>query len=147
MEIQNDIAYFIKYHRDKSGMTQAELAKRAGVGLRFVRELEQGKGSLRIDKINQVLSLFGYKMFPGDNRIFDPYELQIKYVGKPVHILLKDRTELYGIILGPANEDKEVKTWQFVSNNDAIRYKNSEDPKLVREIQHALIENIEYQQE
>jgi len=32
---------------------------RAGVGLRFVRELEQGKKTLRLDKVNQVLALFG----------------------------------------------------------------------------------------
>lgn len=45
-------------------MTQYELAHNAGVGLRFVRDLEQGKQTLRLDKINQVLSLFGYKMGP-----------------------------------------------------------------------------------
>lgn len=41
------------------GLTQEELASKAGVGLRFVRDLEQGKKTLRLDKVNQVLSLFG----------------------------------------------------------------------------------------
>jgi len=45
-------------------MTQRDLAHNAGVGLRFVRDLEQGKQTLRLDKINQVLALFGYKMGP-----------------------------------------------------------------------------------
>lgn len=41
------------------GLTQEELASKAGVGLRFVRDIEQGKKTLRLDKVNQVLSLFG----------------------------------------------------------------------------------------
>ena len=45
--------------RRETGLTQVDLSEKAGVGLRFVRELEQGKESLRLDKINQVLSLFG----------------------------------------------------------------------------------------
>jgi y4mF family transcriptional regulator len=43
-------------------LTQEELAKRSGVGLRFVREVEQGKATVRMDKVNQVLALFGYDL-------------------------------------------------------------------------------------
>lgn len=50
---------FIKEKRKQLNLTQPELAERAGVGLRFVRELEQGKQSVRLDKVNQVLALFG----------------------------------------------------------------------------------------
>ncbi len=45
-------------------LTQPELAERAGVGLRFLRELEQGKKNLRTDKVNQVLNLFGQTLGP-----------------------------------------------------------------------------------
>jgi y4mF family transcriptional regulator len=45
--------------RKAAGLTQVELANRAGVGLRFLRELEQGKPTVRMDKVNQVLALFG----------------------------------------------------------------------------------------
>lgn len=55
---------FIKTKRSEAGLTQPELAEKAGVGLRFVREMEQGKETLRLDKVNQVLSLFGYEMGP-----------------------------------------------------------------------------------
>lgn len=55
---------FIKEKRKKAGLTQPELAEKAGVGLRFVRELEQGKETLRLDKVNQVLRLFGCEMGP-----------------------------------------------------------------------------------
>lgn len=54
-----NIASFVKERRKQLKLTQTELAMRAGVGLRFVRELEQGKSTLRLDKVNQVLALFG----------------------------------------------------------------------------------------
>jgi y4mF family transcriptional regulator len=46
------------------GLTQRDLADRAGVGVRFIRDLEQGKSTLRLDKVNQVLALFGHRMEP-----------------------------------------------------------------------------------
>jgi y4mF family transcriptional regulator len=49
----------LKERRKAVGLTQEELAFKAGVGLRFIRDLEQGKKTLRLDKVNQVLSLFG----------------------------------------------------------------------------------------
>jgi y4mF family transcriptional regulator len=54
-----DFSKTIVAMRKSAGLTQVELAKRAGVGLRFVRELEQGKRTVRLDKVNQVLGLFG----------------------------------------------------------------------------------------
>jgi y4mF family transcriptional regulator len=53
------LSQFVKSKRKEIRLTQPELAERAGVGLRFLRELEQGKDSLRLDKVNQVLALFG----------------------------------------------------------------------------------------
>ncbi|MDX1910596.1 MAG: helix-turn-helix transcriptional regulator [Saprospiraceae bacterium] len=58
------IAEFVKIRRKKLGLTQAELSRKAGVGLRFVRELEQGKITLRVDKVNQLLGLFGHELLP-----------------------------------------------------------------------------------
>lgn len=55
------LADFVKEKRKSVKLTQPELAEKAGVGLRFIRELEQGKQSLRLDKVNQVLQLFGYE--------------------------------------------------------------------------------------
>ncbi len=56
------LATFVKTRRKAVKLTQQELAEKAGVGLRFVRELEQGKPSLRLDKVNQVLQLFGHEV-------------------------------------------------------------------------------------
>lgn len=55
---------FVKEKRRLAGLTQPELAEKAGVGLRFIRELEQGKNTLRLDKVNQVLQLFGHQIGP-----------------------------------------------------------------------------------
>ncbi|UOE39949.1 helix-turn-helix transcriptional regulator [Chryseobacterium suipulveris] len=56
------LSLFIKEKRKQLKLTQPELAERAGVGLRFIREMEQGKKTLRLDKVNQVLALFGSEM-------------------------------------------------------------------------------------
>lgn len=55
---------FVKSKRKYLGYTQVQLAMRAGVGLRFLRELEQGKKTLQMDKVNKVLYLFGHELNP-----------------------------------------------------------------------------------
>ncbi|MBF0593552.1 MAG: helix-turn-helix transcriptional regulator [Candidatus Omnitrophica bacterium] len=57
-----DIGKAMQELRKKSGLDQIEFAKRAGVGLRFVRELEQGKITVRLDKVSQVLDFLGYHL-------------------------------------------------------------------------------------
>ena len=53
------LSKYVKAMRKEYNLTQVDLSEKAGVGLRFVRELEQGKQTLRIDKVNQILNLFG----------------------------------------------------------------------------------------
>ena len=55
----------IKTERKKAGLTQEAFALRSGLGLRFVRELEQGKETVRLDKVNQALAMFGMETVPG----------------------------------------------------------------------------------
>lgn len=52
----------IKVLRKKANLTQEEFSKRVGVGLRFIRDLEQGKSSVRMDKVNQVLEFLGHHL-------------------------------------------------------------------------------------
>lgn len=59
------IGDYIKEERKKAGLTQEEFALRSGLGLRFVRELEQGKNTVRLDKVNQALAMFGCEAVPG----------------------------------------------------------------------------------
>lgn len=54
----------VKLLRKQHGLTQEQLALKSGVGLNFVREMEQGKATVRLDKVNQVLHLFNYEMAP-----------------------------------------------------------------------------------
>ena len=61
----NKIGNYIKEERKKAGLTQEEFAMRSGLGLRFVRELEQGKETVRMDKVNQALALFDCETVPG----------------------------------------------------------------------------------
>ena len=61
----NKIAEFIKTSRKAAGLTQEEFALRSGLGLRFVRELEQGKETVRMDKVNIALSMFDMEAVPG----------------------------------------------------------------------------------
>lgn len=58
------LSQFVNEMRKKYRLTQVDLSRRSGVGLRFVRELEQGKSTLRLDKVNQVLELFGAECQP-----------------------------------------------------------------------------------
>lgn len=54
----------VKRLRKQYGLTQTQLALKSGVGLNFIREMEQGKATVRLDKVNQVLLLFNYEMAP-----------------------------------------------------------------------------------
>ena len=62
--MSNTLSTYIKEMRKQFGLTQVDLAAKSGVGLRFVRELEQGKETLRLDKVNQLLLLFGHEVGP-----------------------------------------------------------------------------------
>ena len=63
--IMNKIAEFIKENRKAAGLTQEEFAVRSGLGLRFIRVLEQGKVTVRMDKVIVALSMFDMEPVPG----------------------------------------------------------------------------------
>lgn len=67
--MKQNLGTFVKQRRKRLKLTQRDLADRAGVGLRFVRELEQGKATLRMDKVNQILALFGHHLGPVPDRL------------------------------------------------------------------------------
>jgi len=63
-QIPMTLSGFLKNKRKQLNLTQQQLSDKAGVGLRFIRDLEQGKTTLRMDKVNQVLKLFGQELGP-----------------------------------------------------------------------------------
>lgn len=62
----NLLSEFVRKKRHEAKLSQVDLAAKAGVGLRFIRDLEQGKKTLRTDTLNKVLSLFGKCVGPVD---------------------------------------------------------------------------------
>lgn len=78
------ISVFLKDFRKRSRLTQPMFAKKTGVGLRFIRELEQGKETVCLQKLNQVLSHFNYEMYPVRKRT------KLPYTGPIEKIRLKD---------------------------------------------------------
>ena len=58
----NNLSTTVKMLRKQYNLTQEELSLKSGVGLRFVRDLEQGKETLRLDKVNQLFDFFNYVM-------------------------------------------------------------------------------------
>lgn len=141
-----EIATFLKYHRKKLNLTQKELADKAGVGIRFIREIEQGKQTLQLDKVNQVLSLFGFCVSPTKLHI-DPYFIFWNFFNKAIKITLNNKIIKYGIIIKELfdKNGNNIVAWEFVSNNNAIKYQKNEDDKLIETILHSDIQNIEEQ--
>lgn len=62
VDAMNNLSTTVKMLRKQYNLTQEELSLKSGVGLRFVRDLEQGKETLRLDKVNQLLDFFNYEM-------------------------------------------------------------------------------------
>jgi y4mF family transcriptional regulator len=142
----NNLSAFIKYHRKKRKLSQEQLASNAGVGLRFVREIEQGKETLQLDKVNQVLSLFGFNLYPSRPKV-DAYEVYWKYLNKAVQIELFNKVIKSGMLVKEIIDQTENKIsgWQFVSMNHAVKYLQKPDEKLTEIILHSDIYSIEEQ--
>jgi y4mF family transcriptional regulator len=142
----NNVSSFIKYHRKRTGLTQQELADKAGVGIRFIRDMEQGKESLQLDKVNQVLALFGTGLSPVKIQV-DAYEINRNFVNKAVKITLVNKAIKYGMIIGEIYDpaEKLITAWKFVPNSNAIRYLQKKDKELIEIIEHSTIQNIEEQ--
>lgn len=143
LSTENHIANFVKYSRQKAKMTQEKLAEKAGVGLRFVRDLEQGKSTLRLDKVNQVLQLFGFILSPAPQRKKDAFEILRNHFNRNVIVQLKNKKSLVGFLIEPIYTHHEVTGWRFVSNNNARQYGETKKPELVETINHADVDNVE----
>ena len=143
MNYQDHIGNFVKYNRSKLKLTQEELAQKAGVGLRFIRELEQGKATLRMDKVNQVLDLFGFTLAPKSQRLADAYEILTLFFDKEIHVHLRNKTILIGFFTEAVYEGPEVRAWKFVDKNNAVEYRKTSNAELVQMILHADIEKVE----
>lgn len=62
------LSEFVKHKRKEVNLTQEEFAERAGVALTVIRKIEQGKENLNLEKVNQVLKMFGHTLAPVNAR-------------------------------------------------------------------------------
>ena len=136
----NRISTFVKYNRIRLQMTQSDLAQKSGVGLRFIRELEQGKASLRLDKVNQVLALFGHTIAPAVITQLDPYEILLHYVSKNVTIQLNTKKTVHGLLTGPVYDHNQLTGWRL--NTASTKNKAHKNPAAEEIIPHAVIQTI-----
>jgi y4mF family transcriptional regulator len=143
MEEDKSLTYFVKYMRNKTGLTQNDLAQKAGVGLRFIRDLEQGKQTLRMDKVNQVLALFGHRVSAETSRKKDQWEIIMNHLNRSVQIYLTDRTVVMGVLLNYKMNDQKVESWEFVPTGKALKYRDTKDESLIEVIDNDKLLNVE----
>jgi y4mF family transcriptional regulator len=137
------ISSFLKYNRSKLGLKQEELAKRAGVGIRFLRELEQGKESLKMDKVNQVLRFFGYCLSPVAEKTPSPYSIQLNGTQKKIKLYLGKNKWISGTLVGFQTKNGQVLRWKIVADEFLKEYKRTNHPSLVQFAEHVDIEKWE----
>ena len=141
----SNIAAFIKYHREKLKLTQEQLADMAGVGIHFVRNLEQGLSALKLDKVNQVLKVFGHRLSITSDNI-DPYHVWFNFLNKPVKITKKNKEEVFGFIVQELRDkNSEIVAWKLVLNSNALEWRKQHGDALTVEIKHKDIAEIELQ--
>lgn len=137
------IAAFVKFNREKLGITQVELAEKTGTGIRFIRDLEQGKPSIRLDKVDKVLALFGHRLAPVSESI-DPYQLWYAYKEKAVEVTLTDRTKRQGFLMKEIRDaHNSIVGWLLVPFPSILEWMRSEDEKFAIRINQNDMENIE----
>jgi y4mF family transcriptional regulator len=143
MNSLSELSAFVKYNRGKLDLTQEEIAEMTGVGIHFIRDIEQNKASLRMDKVNQVLELFGYKLGPVISAM-DPYKIWMSMRDKPVRILTKDRIRKEGFLMGEIRDEKgRIAAWKLLPLPWALAYRQKANEMLLIQIQQDEIENIE----
>ncbi len=142
METPTNIAAFVKFNREKLKLTQEKLAEISGVGIHFIRNLEQNRAGLRFDKVNQVLAVFGFHLAPSANA-HDPWQIWKDFLGQPVRILKYDGKEVIGFLMEPVRDEKSnIVAWQVLPNPLALEWKETKNNSLYVEVKQADIKEI-----
>ncbi|MBQ0059153.1 MAG: nucleotidyltransferase domain-containing protein [Lachnospiraceae bacterium] len=112
--MNKSLAEYIKTKRKASGMTQDEFSNAVGVGIHFIRDLEQGKETVRLDKVNKVLAYWGESLFPGNDGLtiemdyFDEDQFRKRmraYQGLNEHVIKLTETESVPMLKGLMQDD------------------------------------------
>jgi y4mF family transcriptional regulator len=143
MNNPNSISAFIKYNREKLKLTQEMLADKTGVGIHFIRDIEQGKSSLRLDKLNKVLAIFGHRMAPVPDAI-DAFQLWYAYKDKAVEIMLKDKRSISGFLVEEIRDERNsIVAWKLVPFPHILQWQSEKSDTWIEIIRHQDIDHIE----
>jgi y4mF family transcriptional regulator len=143
MDKLNSIAAFIKYNREKLNLTQEMLADKTGVGIHFIRNIEQGKPTLKLEKLDKVLAIFGYRMAPVPNTI-DAFQMWHLYKDKAVEIVLKDKRSISGFLVEEIRDERNtIAAWKLVPFPNILQWQLEKGDKWVEIIRHQDIDHIE----
>ena len=137
------ISNFVRYNRNRFKLKQEELAEKTGVGLRFLRELEQGKKSLRMDKVEQVLHFFGHRISSLPEEIMDANAILLNGLQKKIKIDSGRDGIFSGIIIGFRIKNHQILHWLIVSEDKLKEYKTTKHPSNLTFVVHADIKNWE----
>ncbi len=141
----SNIAAFVKYHREKQKLTQEQLAEMTGLGIHFIRDLEQGRSKLRLDKVNEVLSFFGFHLGPNVNAN-DPWQIWHRFINKAVTITKTNKQQVVGFLMSEIRDEKSnIIAWKVLPNPSALEWKKSKDDALLVEVKQNEIADINYQ--
>jgi y4mF family transcriptional regulator len=145
MKAISNIAAFVKYHREKQKITQEQLAEMTGLGIHFIRDLEQGRSKLRLDKVNEVLSFFGFHLGPNVNAN-DPWQIWHKFIKQAVIITKTNKQQVAGFLMSEVRDEKSnIIAWKVLPNPSALEWKKSKDDALFVEVKQNEIADINYQ--
>lgn len=135
-------AAFVKYHREKQQLTQEQLAEMTGVGIHFIRDLEQGRSKLRLDKVNDLLSFFGFHLGPVANTI-DPWRMWHTFINKAVKITKTNKKQVEGFLMREVRDEKSnIIAWKVLPNPRALEWKEKKDESLFIEVKQNEIADI-----
>lgn len=141
----SNIAAFVKYHREKQKLTQEQLAEMTGLGIHFIRDLEQGRSKLRLDKVNEVLSFFGFHLGPNVNAN-DPWQIWHTFINKAVTITKTNKQQVVGFLMSEIRDEKSnIIAWKVLPNPNAREWKEGKNDELLVEVKQNEIADINYQ--
>jgi len=140
----DSLAAFIKYQREKSNLTQEDLAAKAGVGIHLIRNIEQGKGAPILEKMDKILGLFGYQVGPVIQEEIDAYQIWFSYKGKAVEITLINKTKIVGFLAEEMRDhNNTIQAWRLIPFPDMLEWQKTQNDDLSKVILQDDIDTIE----
>jgi hypothetical protein len=121
-------------------LKQEELARKAGVGIHFLRDLEQGKESQKMEKLNQLLRYFGYCLSPVPEKMACPYSILSEALEKKIKIYLRKNGSISGTLVGFQTKNDHIIRFKIVADDYLKEYKSTHHPSLVQFVEHIDIE-------